>query len=390
MMNGLDIREDSLVEPRPKRQRHSEVTPIHDIEESHASMVQSSVSGSSVPESPATLALPVPMVYFAPEGSPPQSSAPSSSSWPKITSPHADLYLPEHLEVAEVECKEEKDDACALHLSKNTFREERELVKLRIYHGKSCDCRTWVLRTPPSSANSESNTSLDECRVGRSRSAAFRGRSEQSFTSSSSSNIVDHGALAAATIRFNAYQAKTGSWAHILNTSTRRERQGFGTILIAGVERLLRVEGVDVIILYPAENGRAPAFWSSLGFAAQASSFLPDEELVPHEHGGPLLPEFDLSTRVVLPRWEKQIAKSPLSVAADSFSSDASLNSGRKRGRVSHRRVSSSRLGGEALSQAVDALKAHRNRWKAHRSACLLKGDATQDMLLRCLPSVRG
>jgi len=149
---------------------------------------------------------------------------------------------------------------------------------------------------------------------------------------------------------------------------------------------LLRVEGVDVIILYPAENGRAPAFWSSLGFAAQAPSFLPDEELVPHRDGGPLLPEFDLSTRVVLPRWEKQIA----SVMTEPFSLDASLTSGRKRGRVSHRKVSSSRLGGEALSQAVDALKAHRNRWKAHRSTCLLKGDATQDMFLRCLPSLRG
>ncbi|CAK0794970.1 unnamed protein product, partial [Prorocentrum cordatum] len=96
-----------------------------------------------------------------------------------------------------------------------------------------------------------------------------------------------------------------GRWAQILNMSTKRERHGHGTMLIAGLEELLRREDVDVVVLYPAENGRAPAFWSSIGFGNRENSFLPEEELVPHDQvrpgtkdtPGPLLPEFDPGTR---------------------------------------------------------------------------------------------
>merc|ERR1719480_459832 len=121
----------------------------------------------------------------------------------------------------------------------------------------------------------------------------------------------------------NAYQNRRGRWAQILNMSARRERLGFGTLLIAGLEELLMPEAVDVVVLYPAENGRAPAFWSSLGFGAREVSHLPAEELVPHDQGGPLLPEFDTGTQVVLPRWEKRLRGPPLAAVTPSNPQDA-------------------------------------------------------------------
>merc|ERR1719356_1837008 len=114
--------------------------------------------------------------------------------------------------------------------------------------------------------------------------------------------------LAAVTVRINSYDRREGRWAQILNMSTKRERHGHGTMLIAGLEELLRREDTDVVVLYPAENGRAPAFWSSIGFGQRETSLLPDEELVPHDQGGPLLPEFDPGSHTALPRWEKRIA----------------------------------------------------------------------------------
>jgi len=96
-------------------------------------------------------------------------------------------------------------------------------------------------------------------------------------------------------------------WAQVLNMSVKRERAGIGTILAAGLEELLRRENTDVLLLYPAQNGRAPSFWASLGYSTREDSLLPEEELKPHSEGGPLMPEIDPEGYVPLPRWEKYI-----------------------------------------------------------------------------------
>eukprot|EP00416_Gambierdiscus_australes_P012438 CAMPEP_0171137508 /NCGR_PEP_ID=MMETSP0766_2-20121228/133483_1 /TAXON_ID=439317 /ORGANISM="Gambierdiscus australes, Strain CAWD 149" /LENGTH=268 /DNA_ID=CAMNT_0011601089 /DNA_START=41 /DNA_END=845 /DNA_ORIENTATION=+ len=184
--------------------------------------------------------------------------------------------------------------------------------------------------------------------------------------------------FAAVTVRINSYQNRQGRWAQILNMSTRRERNGFGTMLIAGLEELLRAEDIDVVVLYPAENGRAPAFWSSLGFGSREVSHLPDEELVPHDQGGPLLPEFDTGSLVVLPRWEKRIGGAFEGAAEDAPSADAGAGcssqrpakrgrGGRRRTAGSHRMLppSKSRVRGEPLLRAHEALMALRSRHKA-------------------------
>merc|ERR1711974_384360 len=66
-------------------------------------------------------------------------------------------------------------------------------------------------------------------------------------------------------------------------------------------------ESVDVIVLYPAQNGRAPSFWASMGYAEMEKSHLPKEELKPFQENGPLLPEMDPQANALLPRWEKRI-----------------------------------------------------------------------------------
>jgi len=196
--------------------------------------------------------------------------------------------------------------------------------------------------------------------------------------------------LAAVTVRINSYTSRRGRWAQILNMSVARERQGYGTILIAGLEELFRWEDIDVAVLYPAENGRAPAFWSSIGFSARQESLLPEDELIPLNQGGPLLPEFDPCTSLVLPRWEKRLfrprstdseAHVPvvyLSGSKKHLTSRAGTNRRRGRGRggqhghdslvsaaVAEFRelpASASRLSGALLQAAANALKEQRRQ----------------------------
>jgi len=303
---------------------------------------------------------------------------------------------PESLEVIEVESREEQEAAVALHLSKNTFHEERELVRFRIHQGDCCACRTWILTTsrscsaPPSPT--DSTASLHDaggsvssgCSTGRGRRSRGRGMANES-TKPACNARTPITCLAAATVRINEYANEEGRrWGQILNMSTRRERQGLGTALIAGLEELLRQEDFKVLILYPAENGRAPAFWSSLGYGSRARSLLPSEELIPHDQGGPLFPEFDPGSRTELPRWEKLlIAGSPHGVLEEEVAESAGnqLARGRHgralrrqlgRGRARRSNIASrarpaaaSRLWGEPLRAAVDALKDHRARLKA-------------------------
>lgn len=317
----------------------------------------------------------------------------------------------------------EKDAAYNLHLSKNTFSEERGLVEYRIYSGDVCRCRTWVLvQRAVAPGDLQQDTSLEPSgsglgRGGRAQSlpvdptgATFatkarggRGRGRWSTRSRTAAAHNVEAYLAAVTVRMNCYQNRQGRWAQILNMSARRERLGFGTLLIAGLEELLVPEAVDVVVLYPAENGRAPAFWSSLGFGAREVSHLPEEELVPYEDGGPLLPEFDTGTKVVLPRWEKRLPGPSSEVVDPSNPQDAAAtvpvapaqglrgtnqatsgavrgsSDSRQRGRgrrrsttrpttaSEHRTLpcSASRIRGESLLSAYEAMKAQRARLKA-------------------------
>lgn len=312
---------------------------------------------------------------------------------------HTQISL-EHLEVKEVEGVAEKDAAYSLHLSKNTFYEERNLVEYRIYSGEVCHCRTWVLvqREPTSPQLTPSYSTAPGAQIPgtpgfgqlpnalaggaeplppvgtpgrgrgrtRGRGCTARGGSRGPVTRKATSGPATY--FAAVTVRINVYQNRPGRWAQILNMSTRRERNGFGTMLIAGLEELLTAEDIDVVVLYPAENGRAPAFWSSLGFGAHDVSCLPDEELVPHDQGGPLLPEFDTGSLIVLPRWEKRlVVPKPLGLAAPTEGLARRGRGGRRRSAASYRAVpaSKSRVKGEPLLRAHEALIALRAKHKA-------------------------
>eukprot|EP00927_Polykrikos_kofoidii_P042822 TRINITY_DN36871_c0_g1_i1.p1 TRINITY_DN36871_c0_g1~~TRINITY_DN36871_c0_g1_i1.p1 ORF type:complete len:591 (-),score=87.44 TRINITY_DN36871_c0_g1_i1:291-2063(-) len=235
----------------------------------------------------------------------------------------------EHFEVREVSCPAEREAAVRIHLSKNTFYEERELVRIRVHEGDPWRCRTWLLVNAIPQSPAQGSADGASASTGSDASAAPSATSGKAnvaarATGSAGGAVVEStdgfgglqsaggdtdGAsyLAAATLRLNPYTAGRGMWGQVLNMSVTRERHGLGTALIAGLEELLRREGVDVVVLYPAENGRAPAFWTSIGFCAKKDSLLPPEELISHERGGPLMPEFDPGASVPLPRWEKRI-----------------------------------------------------------------------------------
>ena len=102
--------------------------------------------------------------------------------------------------------------------------------------------------------------------------------------------------------------------------SSALERRNFGTTLVAGLEEVLIVNEVDVVVLYPAENGRAGPFWASIGFETRDPSCLPQEELVQYPEG-PLLPEFSGGNKQ-LPRWEKRLTAQRASGAPPKNTSD--------------------------------------------------------------------
>lgn len=285
-------------------------------------------------------------------------------------------YL-DNCQVIEVETQEERKAAYNLHLSKNTFHEERQLVEFRIFRGDVCKCRTWVLVPDNGRRNSAES---DDVEVPGGRGAAKgRGRGRAAGRSKAPTRHSERQVhcLAAVTLKMNRYGSRQGRWAQILNMSTSRERHGYGTVLIAGLEELLRREETDVVVLYPAENGRAPAFWSSLGFGARSESHLPDEELVPHDKGGPLLPEFDPGSKVPLPRWEKRLLSGvddSCPVIDTDSDCDTSKAKGRKRVKVPGKSkefdyrvfpASASRLSGEELREIANQLRDQRVQLKA-------------------------
>merc|ERR1719502_1634219 len=93
-----------------------------------------------------------------------------------------------------------------------------------------------------------------------------------------------------------------------MNFAVETERCAFGTALIAGLEEILWHECVDLVVLYPVQNGRAPNFWTSVGYEYPGEkSYLPDEELIDKKDGGSLLPEG--CNGKPLPRFEKQIRR---------------------------------------------------------------------------------
>jgi len=282
---------------------------------------------------------------------PPKSMASkaSNSSWGG--------RLLDDCQVIEVETPEEKKAAYNLHLSKNTFHEERQLVEFRIQRGELCQCRTWVL-IPGKSR--QSSMPVDDGKGGRGRGRGPVRRSERNIH-----------VCAAVTVRINRYTNRQARWAQILNMSTVRERQGYGTVLIAGLEELLRMEDTDVVVLYPAENGRAPGFWSGLGFGPRSESHLPEEELIPYDKGGPLLPEYDPGSKVPLPRWEKRLQQGAENDSVVS-NSDSDLSKVKGRSKQPSKKesdfrlmpASASRLGGADLKAASDLLLEQRKKLK--------------------------
>jgi len=285
-------------------------------------------------------------------------------------------YL-DNCQVIEVETQEERKAAYNLHLSKNTFHEERQLVEFRIFRGDVCKCRTWVL-VPDNGRRTSAESEDVEISGGRGGGKGRgRGRATGRGKAPTRHSERQVHCLAAVTLKMNRYGGRQGRWAQILNMSTSRERQGYGTVLIAGLEELLRREETDVVVLYPAENGRAPAFWTSLGFGARSESHLPDEELVPHDKGGPLLPEFDPGSKTPLPRWEKRLllgVDDGCSVMDTDSDCDTSKAKGRNRARIPGKSkefdyrmfpASASRLSGEELREIASQLREQRVQLKA-------------------------
>lgn len=186
---------------------------------------------------------------------------------PKMSTPKPS---PKSFTVFEIASDDEKQRVFDLHASKEAFVQEHKYLKDRIYDCEAGNvlCRSFLLSTTEAASQT--------------------------------------GFLGAVTVRINPFVHKAAcAWAQIMNVSVSIERQGYGTRLVAGVEELLWREGIEVITLYPVFNNRATSFWTSLGYASQAESFLTKEEL-----GPALLQEGYYEPdgrRIILPRWEKRL-----------------------------------------------------------------------------------
>jgi hypothetical protein len=260
----------------------------------------------------------------------------------------------EGLAVHEACTQAERDEAVRIILAKNTFQEERDAVHARVYDEASCNCRTWLLVAAESLPQHAAKQQLS-CDTQAPDRSALQPNSKRPVKQ------VYH---AAATVRLNPYRDGRGRWAQIFNMSVVRERRGFGTVLLAGLEVLLQREAVDVMLLYPAENGRAPHFWNSTGYTAPLESHLPIEDLRSVQDGGWLMPEFDPATMKELPRWEKRLGPLP---DGDQASGNRPPLGAQKRvgGFVQNHRVvpaSKSRLTGQLLQDAARKLQEHRER----------------------------
>ncbi|CAE7297185.1 unnamed protein product [Symbiodinium natans] len=163
------------------------------------------------------------------------------------------------------------------HLSKGTFIHEACQVRTRVIAGHA-QCRTFVL--------------CEEGHVPKKVQKA-KNREEQ--------------VLAACTVRMNPYLHYRKMWGQIMHISAWEERKGYGSKLVAAVEELLRQEGVDILVAYPAPTRAAQSFWAKMGYQQQERSFLPDEELLPRYEGGPLWPEQNAITEEPLDRLEKKL-----------------------------------------------------------------------------------
>eukprot|EP00929_Paragymnodinium_shiwhaense_P051280 TRINITY_DN25814_c0_g1_i1.p1 TRINITY_DN25814_c0_g1~~TRINITY_DN25814_c0_g1_i1.p1 ORF type:complete len:431 (-),score=78.70 TRINITY_DN25814_c0_g1_i1:136-1428(-) len=215
-------------------------------------------------------------------------------------------------EVREASNKEEKQAAFNLIIAKNTFQDERELVKYRIHSGPQWQCRTWLLAKREEPPVQNSGTAVSSTAV-PSRGPPGSSPDEESSSprapagGAEASTDVSVSFVAAVIVRLNPYlNNRPGMWGQILNIAARRERCGFGVTLVGGVEELLKREFVDVLALYPASNGRAPKFWIKVGFSPNLQ-YLPPPEVIPNRFGGPLLTEIDPMDGQQLPRWEKRL-----------------------------------------------------------------------------------
>jgi len=170
-----------------------------------------------------------------------------------------------------------KSAAVELYLSKRTFLPEKHLLRPRVFHG--VHFRTYVLVDGHLRRESEKH---DE-------SCCY---------------------LGALTLRLNSYRSKqTTRWAQILNMCTRFERRGHGMRLFREVERLVSAcDDVDVLVCYPADDGAA-LFWKACGFSERHRSLLPDDDLLPTNEGGNLIPEVRGGDGADLARWEKAVSR---------------------------------------------------------------------------------
>jgi len=202
-------------------------------------------------------------------------SAKQSTPQKSMLQPASGICVTSGFTVLEVVSKEHKEKAWQLHSSKVAFSNEHAVLKARIFDNENgkIHCRSWLL------SDVDGDTS------------------KPTF-------------IAAITIRLNPYMHKAGlAWAQVMNLSVAEERKGYGIRLVAGVEKLLQKEGVDLVSLYPVQNNRATTFWASMGYAKLPDSLLPPCEV--DVKNGALLPEgyMENGEKVILPRWEKSLTK---------------------------------------------------------------------------------
>eukprot|EP00397_Hematodinium_sp_SG-2012_P053190 GEMP01063349.1.p1 GENE.GEMP01063349.1~~GEMP01063349.1.p1 ORF type:complete len:257 (+),score=41.80 GEMP01063349.1:99-869(+) len=188
--------------------------------------------------------------------------------------PQTRIYPPK-LRLQEALTNVLKEASIALHKSKPAFSEATEArwTAERIKFGDAYRCRCWVLL------------------------------GEDTET-----------VLAACTLRLNPFTreepGKGKQWAQVMNISAHPEGNGNGTMMFQMIEKVLRTEGIRIVILYPANNGCAPRFWGNLGFKEHGGqtgrpSLLPHAET--SQINGNIIQEVDVITGYSLPRWEKDL-----------------------------------------------------------------------------------
>lgn len=183
-------------------------------------------------------------------------------------------------------CSQEVQEACInLHTSKPVFSMEAETgwVQERIVNGDAYDCKTFAL------VDENKETDVRASVIARfNYCPALEGDDAASLSSKEEGNQYERGEL---------------HWAQIMNISAKTEGQGDGSYLFRLLEDFFKAQELNLVVLFPAANVKAPKFWRKLGFKERS-----DAPLLPDRERPKVIAEFDVTTGIVLPMWEKDLS----------------------------------------------------------------------------------